>query len=227
MAEEQKIEQPGVEPQDNLDSAEKESKEKTFTQAELDEIIEKRLARERKKLADASSKLAEYDEIKKRLAELEAEKEEQRRAELTEAERLQEELKAAIEAREQLQKQLEATERRVKEQAIDAEFIQYATKHGIAYIEDARKLADLGDIEFDENGKPVGIEDRVKLLVKEKPFLLGEKKTPLTIGDSNNPNPRPDKTKEQRLKEAAEKARSGRPEDVAAYSRLKRELGLV
>jgi hypothetical protein len=54
------------------------------------------------------------------------------------------------------------------------------------------------------------------------------KKEPKTIGNPSNPNPNEtaQKTAEQLLKEAEEKAKkSGRIEDVAAYSKLKRELG--
>jgi hypothetical protein len=227
MAEEIKNEQPeGVEPQDNKPEDKKEpekKEEKTFTQAELEEILEKRLARERKKL----ERFADYDELKKKLEEYEKQAEEKRLAELSEAERLQEELKKLQAERESLAAELEKATQRMKEQAILNEFIQHANKAGITYVEDAYKLADLSAVEFDENGKPLGIEEIVKNLVKEKPFLVAEKKAPRTIGESQAPTDRPEKTKEQRLKEAAEKARqSGKIEDFIKYVALKRELGL-
>lgn len=73
----------------NVDVAEAESQAaptKTFTQHEVTELIEKRLARERKK----TEKYSDYDEIKAKAAELEALQEEKRLAELSEQERLQE-----------------------------------------------------------------------------------------------------------------------------------------
>jgi len=71
----------------NGDSKKQESK--LFTQEELDEIITKRLERERKKYAD-------YEELKAKLAEYEKQEEERKRAEMSEIQRLQADLQAKI-----------------------------------------------------------------------------------------------------------------------------------
>ena len=53
----------------------------------------------------------------------------------------------------------------------------------------------------------VGMDDAIKTLVDNKPFLLA-KKQPKPIGEPTNGNTeRADKTAEQLLKEAADKAR--------------------
>lgn len=229
MAEEQKSEQTaGAEPQKNKPEGKAPAgDEPKFTQAELDEILNKRLARERKKSEELAQKYADYEELKKRLAQFEAEAEQKRLAELSEAERLKEQLQALQQERDNIARQLEEEAKARKQQAVLTAFTEQASKHGIFYVEAARKLADLSAVEFDENGQPVGVEELIKELVKENPFLLGERKEPRTIGDSVAPNERPDKTKEQRLKEAYEKAKSGRDKDKIAYARLKAELGLL
>src|SRR5699024_11170633 len=57
--------------------------ERTFTQAELDEIIAKRIERERNKYAD-------YEEIRKKVDQYEKEAEERRLAEMSEKEKAEE-----------------------------------------------------------------------------------------------------------------------------------------
>lgn len=203
------------------DGAKKPESTKTFTQEELDEIIAKRLERERKKYAD-------YEELKAKLAEYEKQEEERKRAEMSEIQRLQADLQAKIEAEQALQKQLSQLQETIKQEKIRNAFIVKAQSAGIAYVEDAYRLADFSGVEVDEDGNVKGIDAVVEQLVKNKPFLLAEeKKQPKQIGDVSGGQKRSDKTKEQLLAEAAEKARkSGRIEDLAAYAKLKRELGL-
>lgn len=162
-----------------------------LTQDELDEIIAKRVARERKKL----DKYADYDEIKQKAQEYEA--------------------------------QLEKKEAIIREKAIRHTFDRVAQNEGIAYLDDAWKLADTSAVEYGEDGVK-GVEEVVKSLVEGKPFLLKrEIQEPKQIGSPSNPaKDSAAKTKEQLLEEARKKARSGRPEDMAEYSRLKRELGV-
>src|SRR5690606_9818018 len=93
----------------NDDSKKQESK--LFTQEELDEIITKRLERERKKYAD-------YEELKAKLAEYEKQEEERKRAEMTEIERLQADLQTKIEAEQALQKQLSQLQGTIKQEKI-------------------------------------------------------------------------------------------------------------
>jgi hypothetical protein len=197
---------------------------KTFTQEELDKIVADRIARERKKL----EKFADYDDLKAKAAEYERQLEEKRLAEMSEKERAEELAKKYEAEKLQLAQELETLRESIKQEKINAEFIRVATSHNIAYIDDAFRLADLAAVKIDDDGKVVGMEEVVKALVEHKPFLLGSKKTPQTIGGPTiHDNDSTKKTAEQLLQEAADKARkSGKPEDVAAFSKLKRELGL-
>lgn len=191
-----------------------------LTQEELDALIAKRLERERKKFSD-------YDDLKKKLAEFEKSEEERKRAEMTEIERLQADLQARDVEKQTLEQQLNELRETIKREKIVNEFIKVATAHNIAYIDDALKLADLSAVTVDDNGVK-GVEEAVKALVENKPYLVATKKEPKRIGEStNHDDKQPQKTKEQLLAEAAEKARkSGRIEDRMAYAQLKKELGL-
>jgi len=199
-----------------------EQPEKTFTQAELDEIIAKRIERERKKYEG-------FEELKKKAEQYEKELEEKRLAEMSEKERAEEIARKAEEQAQQYAKQLEELQSQIKREKVHNAFIAAATAHNIAYVEDALKLAEaeLSAVEFGEDGKPVGVEAIVEALVKNKPYLLAQQQ-PRTIGDASNhaPEQKSEKTAEQLLKEAAEKARkTGRIEDMVAYNKLKKELG--
>jgi hypothetical protein len=197
-------------------------KVKTFTQDEVNELIMKRLERERKKYAD-------YDDLKAQLEELRKVDEERKRAEMSEIERYKADLEKALNERQTFEQELEKLRESVKQERIKNAFITAATSANIAYIDDAFRLADLSAVTIDEDGNVVGIEDAIKTLVEHKPFLLAQaKKEPKPIGESTNAkSDKSDKSAEQILKEAAEKAkRTGRPEDLAAYAKLKRELGL-
>ncbi|MDR9852900.1 scaffolding protein [Paenibacillus sp. VCA1] len=197
--------------------------EKTFSQAEVDEIVAKRLARDRKGRED-------YDDIKAKLAELEKSEEERKRAEMTAAERLEAEkaeaLKAAEEAKSERDKALNAANQRL----IKAEFRAVARELNVRSdaLDDALVLADLSAVKVDEEGNITGMADVVKALLTNKPYLAEQSKPqPKPIGGASGGNEPTDKTKEQLLKEAADKARqSGRLEDQVAYAKLKRELGI-
>lgn len=196
---------------------------KTFTQEELDKVVADRLAREKKKL----EKFADYDDLKTKLSEFESAEQTRKEAEMTELEKLQKQL-ADKETNEQtLAQQLADMKKTVEAEKIRNEFIKVATSENIAYLDDALALADLSAVKIDEDGKVVGMVEVIKSLVDNKPFLLAKKQSK-PIGESTNGNTdRADKTAEQLLKEAAEKARiSGRNEDRAAYAKLKRELNL-
>ncbi len=202
----------------NLESSETQStNEKTFTQSQLDELIAKRIERERKKFAD-------YDDLKTKLAEFEAQEQAKREAEMSEVEKAQEQAKQFEEKVQELTAQLEAERTKAQQQAIKNEFIKVATSANIAYIDDAIALADLSAVTIDEDGKVVGMDDVVKTLVENKPFLVAKKQTP-PIGAATNGGQQTDKTAEQLLADAAEKARNGGIKERMAYAKLKKELG--
>ncbi|WP_052759480.1 hypothetical protein [Paenibacillus sp. DMB20] len=84
----------------------------------------------------------------------------------------------------------------------------------------------MSGVTVDEDGNAQGVEEAVKALVETHPYLT-EKTQPKQIGGASGGADPTDKSKEQLLADAAEKARkSGRLEDQAAYAKLKRELGM-
>jgi len=208
-----------AEPESHSSEKVKVEEEKTFTQADLNDAIAKRLERERKKFAD-------YDEIKTKASEYESKLEEQRLAELSEKERAEELAKKFEDEKSELQAQLDALRKETEQEKIRNEFTKVASGAGITYIDDALALSDLSAVSI-EDGKVVGVDDVVKALVENKPFLVG-KAQPKPIGEAtNNAQARPDRTAEQLLAEAADKVRkNGRTEDRVEYAKLKKQLGL-
>lgn len=196
-----------------------ESVGKTFTQAELDEKITDRIKRERKKFAD-------YDDLKAKLAEYESQAEEQRQSELTDLQKAQEQAQQFEAKVQELMAQLEAERTKSQDQALKATYKQVASSFGIVDVEAALILSDLSAVSFDENGEVIGVEDAVKKLVEHKPYLVAKKQTqPIGTATNGGSGGQSEKTAEQLLTEAAEKAqKTNRPEDFARYAQLKREL---
>ena len=193
--------------------------EKLLTQAEFEEALKKRLERERKKYEG-------FDELKTKASEYEALLEEKRLAELSEVDRLADQAKKFEEEKNELTAQLEAIRKQAESEKIRNEFNKVATGANVTYLDDAIALADLSAVSIDEDGKVVGMDDVVKTLVDNKPFLVG-KKAQQPIGQATNGNNDvADKTADQLLSDAAAKAKaSGKVEDKVAYASLKRELG--
>ncbi|MEY8188644.1 Clp protease ClpB [Peribacillus simplex] len=189
----------------------------TMTQAELDALIGKEKGR-------VKSKYADYNDLKTKLSTFEQAEKERQEAEMTELEKLQAQLAEKDTKEQTLAQQLADLEKAVQNEKIRNAFNQIATSNQIAHLDDAFVLADLSAVTV-EDGKVVGMEDAIKALVDNKPFLIA-KKQPKPIGESTNGNTeRADKTAEQLLKEAAAKAKaSGRIEDKMAYATLKAEL---
>jgi hypothetical protein len=192
-----------------------------LTQEEFDAKIAERLARERKKYAD-------YDELKAERDRLKTEEDARKAAAMTETERLQaakdEAERKATEASEAATKAATAANQRI----IRTEFRLLAKDVGIRAdaLDDAYKLADLAAVSVNDDGDVAGLDDAIKALVAAKPYLAETTKpAPRNIGGPSGGDPKPDKTKEQLLAEAAEKARkTGRLEDRVAYAALKDEL---
>lgn len=196
--------------------------EKTFTQAELDEVLKQRLARE-------SAKYADYDEKAKRLAELEKEAEKQRQAGLSEAERLKElaETKEA-EAR-TLADKLALLEQSYENERKQSAFKQVASggefNLSVDRVEAALKLADLSAVEKAENGD-YDVKGVIQSLVETYPFLV-EKAEAQPIGKPVPGSIDAPKSTEDQLEALRLKAqKSGNPRDMANYAKAKRELGL-
>jgi hypothetical protein len=198
--------------------------EKMFTQSELNSFVEERLARERKK----NAKFADYDELKTKASEYEKALEEKRLAELSAQERAEELAKKFETERNDYAKQLEDYKTKVERQQIFNEFIKAAPGANIPSdrIDAALKLADLSAVKVGEDGVE-GLADVMKSLVEQYSFLADVKKPQKPIGDpTNNSHEVVEKTAEQLLRDAAEKARrTGTIEDKIAYAELKTKLG--
>lgn len=204
---------------------------KTFTQDELNAIIQKEKGKAKESaLKEFQTKLGDksLDDILTTLTELQTEKEEKRKSELSEIEKLQEELKQAQLLKEESDKSLLTFKEQFNQERVRNAFIQKAREKNVAYIDAALKLADLSNIQINNN-EIVGLDEVVDSLVAGNQFLLKQETTqPREIGGQNNPplNKNNNKSNEQLLKEAADKARqSGRAEDKIAYVQLKKELG--
>lgn len=139
--------------------------EKLFTQAELDEIIAKRLERERKKQADLAEKL-------KRLEELEKAEEERRKAEMSEAERLKVEKEEAEKRAAELAEQAKKAEEAAKQRIINTEIRSVARALNANDPNDVLALLDKSNIEIDEDGNVKGVEEAVKALKESKPWMF-------------------------------------------------------
>jgi chromosome segregation ATPase len=202
-----------------------EKQEKLFTEDELKERIEKavkdRLSRERKKYEGFDELKKEYEELKQFKEQIEMEK-------LTEQEKIQKQLEKMKQEKEDLLNKYNSLQEKLKQEKLTFKFRQLAQENNIQYVDAAMKLADFSNVEFDEEGNVVGVEDAVKNLIEENPFLVGQvKEKPKTIGEPSNPDTeKVEKTGEQLVKEAEERyKRTNSPSDYVQLVLLKRKYG--
>lgn len=152
---------------------------KTFTQEQLDEVLTKRLERERKKYED-------YDDIKAKLADFEKAEEERKKQEMSAVERLQaekeEEAKKALEASELAQKAQDQANTRI----LNTEIKSVARTLNANDPSDVLALLDKSDIEIDEEGNLQGVESAVEALKASKPWMF---KQVIGVDASGGANP--------------------------------------
>jgi len=137
------------------------------SQDELDRVISERLKRERAKFADYTAlknKAEEFD----RLAD----------AQKTEAERLASKAQEA-EAR------VAALAAKVRTKTLRAEVITLSTKLGIVDADVALALVGSG-IEFGDDDEPIGVEELLRDLIKQKPFLKAPRFADTADGGTRN-----------------------------------------
>lgn len=155
---------------------------KTFTQEDIDTIVNERLKREKKKYEGID--VAEYKKLKKAADDKEE-------AEKSELQKAQDKLTA-------LEKEKESTLSIANKRLILAEFKVLAKEKGIKYVNDAYKLADLSTIEVKEDGTIEGLDEIVESLITEKPFLVdGEEDSKGGTGKIGN------KSKDNKVKATA------------------------
>jgi hypothetical protein len=151
--------------------------EKTFTQAQLEYELDKRLARERAKYGD-------YEELKAakiKLEELEA-------GQLSERDKLQKQIeKLEKKAAEAEAKALER-ERLAQETLIRSAVLSEASKLGFTNPEDAYLLLAQKPT-IGEDGQPVGVAEAIKALAETRPYLLrGTTQSRIPTGEPFNPS---------------------------------------
>lgn len=110
---------------------------------------------------------------------------------LTEQQRLEQ----RVQELERTNEKLAAT---VRESVLTATVTQYAAKLGIIDPDAAVKLLDKDDLELDDDGRPLNVEQALKELVKEKPYLVGKMRnggstTDAASGAHEAPPPRLDR----------------------------------
>ncbi|MGF9741894.1 Clp protease ClpB [Bacillus safensis] len=159
-------------------STDDQPKKLELTQEELDALITKRISR-------VESKYADYGDLKEKVSAYEKAEQEKADAELTELDRIKKELEAKSEAEQSLAKQIEDLRKADEQNKITNEFIKIATAHGIAYVDDALRLADLSEVKVEE-GKVLGIEGVVKEIVDNKPYLIKSTQNSKPIGQATN-----------------------------------------
>lgn len=133
------------------------------------EDVQAELKRTRAALKAANAEAAKR---RKELKRFEEDEQKRKDAELSESERLQKELAAAQAA------QADA-EARVNDVLLRSEVERAAVKAGFVDPEVAYQLADLSEVEIDEeDGSVSGADKAVKALAKEKPYLLRQPDKP-------------------------------------------------
>ncbi len=110
---------------------------------------------------------AEAAGYRKRLRALEEKQQKDEEAKLSESEKLQKRLS-------ELEKERDAWVSERQERQLRHEVELNATKLGIVDLEAALKLLDTSDVQFDENGRPLGIPAKLKELVQKRPYLLAK-----------------------------------------------------
>jgi hypothetical protein len=141
-----------------------ETSDKTFTQADLDRIVQDRLNRDRAKFAD-------YDDLKAKATKLD----ELEQANKTELEKL---LARAEEAE---KRAAEASERAIQS-ARRVALVSAATAAGAVDPDAVLKLVDADALTIGDDGQVTGAEEAVKALLESKPYLVGS--------NNNTPAPR-------------------------------------
>lgn len=136
----------GSKSNDNLEGNEKKVDEKRFTQGEIDTIVEKRLSRERKNYEK---------EYKKKLE----------RSKMDEKDR-------AVAEKEDAEKRANEAIAKANTRLIRSEVNIYSANMNLIDSEAAYALMSKNDVEVNEDGKVIGVEEALKNLISNKPWLV-------------------------------------------------------
>ncbi len=131
---------------------------KTFTQADIDRIVQERVARAK------SSPPADYEALKTKAAKLD---------EIEAASKS--ELEKAQEAQRKADERAERAEREHKETKIETAVMLAAAKAGAVDPQDVYALLPKNSVTIGDDGQVTGVEDAVKALLGAKPHLVGKR----------------------------------------------------
>jgi hypothetical protein len=152
--------------------------EKTFTQAEFDEKLQKRLKREKEKQAELDAKL-------KRLEEFEKAEEERNKAAMSEADRLKAEKEEATKKAEEATEKAKKAQESANQRIINTEIKRIARSLNANDPADILALLDKSSVEMDDEGNVKGIEEAVKALKEAKPWMFKQAIGADAAGGSN------------------------------------------
>lgn len=139
------------------------------------ENLQAELEKTRTALKKANNESASHRHKAKELDELKSRLENEK---LSEAEKLQTQL---------AQKEQEILKH--QERVVRSEIKSAALSLGVINPALIAKLVDWSEIEYDENtGDPTNVEDLLKELIKNEPYLVGKQQTPITRTTATNPS---------------------------------------
>lgn len=128
---------------------------RTFTQAELDRIVQDRLARQK-------SQFANYDELKAKASKFD-ELEQQNKTEL----------EKANERAAQLEREHAEALQQLQDSRLRTAVVTEAAKRNVVDPDAALALLDRANLEFGDDGTPTNIADAMDQLLKARPYLVG------------------------------------------------------
>ncbi|WP_431785735.1 scaffolding protein [Paenibacillus lactis] len=166
--------------------------EKTFTQAELDQLVQQRLSRAEKAAQKTLAKQLGFDSVEAMQAALKPkDKEQEKESGKLDPEEIDRLVDEKIKAREK--EQNDKTFKRL----LNAEVKVLANELGFADWEDAAALADLSAVKENDKGELEGVKEALEALAKKKPHLLKSKQGGGRIGADIGGGSPDDKKKRQ------------------------------
>lgn len=121
--------------------------------------------------------------------------------------------------RDKLSNAVEQAKQEIESQRIKYEFTAAAKERGYSDPSKIMEYINLSSVKIEEDGHILGIDEMLDAISAVK-----VRQVPKTIGDPI-PAAQKQNVKDTQLSQAAERARSGNPNDMAAYSKIKRLLG--
>jgi hypothetical protein len=155
--------------------------DRTFTQAELDRVVQDRIARER-------SKYEGFDDLKKKAEQFDKLQQDQ----LSELER-------ANAAREKAQADATAAIDRANQTLIRAEILAAATKHKAVKPEHLHRLIDTDTVTVGDDGQVTGAEEAVQAFLEANPEYVGKAAAPTGDVDQGARKPAPNQLTREEL----------------------------